>query len=735
MLLNKRYSSIALFYLLLMCLSISVPLIPAIADETEREKEPVIVDATKSSSEDKSKSVERLIPAGITRLNEITVTAKRHEEKIFDLPYAAHVITSDDILMQKSIKTIPEALREETSIMIQKTSHGQGSPYIRGFTSFHNLMLIDGIRLNNSVFREGPNQYWNTIDPYSIGQMEVVKGPGSVMYGSDAIGGTVNAITKSRKEYGDGLLYNGQVYYRYASGEKSQITRVDVSASYDDKLGITAGVTFKGFGNMSAGDDMGLLRNTKYEETDGDIKLEYFIDKNRKIILAYQDVDQRDVPRTEKTIHSESFRGTTIGTELKRDIDQDRSLGYIQYHWNKVSKYVERAKFSLSHHNQREVENRIRSNSRIREIEFNVDTLGLWAQFESVSPFGHLSYGFDFYHDNVTSSRRDYSSTGVITNSVQGTVGDDSTYDLFGVYFQDEISISDKLEMLIGMRYTYAALDSDKVQDPDTGNEIDITSDWEGLVGNLRFMYYPSSNWNLFTGVSQGFRAPNLSDMTRFTSDSSFETPTQGLDDEDFITFEVGGKANFQKWTAQASYYYTIVEDMLVRSPTGGTVDGAPEVRKDNVGEGFVNGVEAGISYSPLKQWTTFGNFSWTNGDVKQIQDGEERDKPFDRLMPLTGRFGVRWESQKPRMWVEGQTTMVNNQDRLSLRDRTDTNRIPTRGTPGYTIYSIRGGIKVNEHINVSIAAENLSDKSYRVHGSGQNEPGLNFIFSTTLSF
>ena len=733
MLPDRKKASIAL---LLMCISVFALLIPVIAEETEQKRESVTAEATKNISESNSEPATRLVPAGITRLDEITVTAKRHEEKIFDVPYAAHVITSDDILMQKSIKTLPEALREETSIMIQKTSHGQGSPYIRGFTSFHNLMLIDGIRLNNSVFREGPNQYWNTIDPYSIERMEVIKGPGSVMYGSDAIGGTVNALTKSRKEYGEGLLYNGKAYYRYASGEKSQITRFEMSASYNDKLGITAGGSFKGFGNMSAGDDMGLLRNTKYEEVDGDIKLEYFIDKNKKLILAYQEVDQRDVPRTEKTIHSESFRGTTVGTDLKRDIDQDRSLGYIQFHWDKISRYVERAKFSLSHHNQREEQDRIKSNGTSEETGFNVDTLGLWAQFESISPYGHLSYGFDFYHDNVTSSKTSYSATGAwVSTGIQGTVGDDSTYDIFGFYFQDEISISDKLEMLIGMRYSYVALDSDKVEDPDTGNQIDITADWEGLVGNLRFMYYPSNNWNIFTGVSQGFRAPNLSDMTRFQADSTFETPTEGLDDEDFITFEVGGKADFKKWTAQASYYYTIVEDMLVRSPTGGTVDGSPEVQKKNIGEGFVNGVEAGVSYSPFKQWTTFGNFSWTNGDVKQIQDNEERDKPFDRLMPLTGRFGIRWESQKPRMWIEGQTTMVNNQDRLSLRDRTDTNRIPTRGTPGYTIYSIRGGIKVNEHFNVSIAAENLSDKSYRVHGSGQNEPGINFIFSTAFSF
>jgi len=138
MLPDRKKASIAL---LLMCISVFALLIPVIAEETEQKRESVTAEATKNISESNSEPLTRLIPAGITRLNEITVTAKRHEEKIFDVPYAAHVITSDDILMQKSIKTLPEALREETSIMIQKTSHGQGSPYIRGFTSFHNLKV------------------------------------------------------------------------------------------------------------------------------------------------------------------------------------------------------------------------------------------------------------------------------------------------------------------------------------------------------------------------------------------------------------------------------------------------------------------------------------------------------------------------------------------------------------------------------------------------------------------
>jgi hemoglobin/transferrin/lactoferrin receptor protein len=127
------------------------------------------------------------------------VTATRVEEDPFSLPYSVSVVTAQD-LERKMPRTTPEALRELPSIMLQKTSHGQGSPYLRGFTGYRTLMLVDGIRLNNSTFRDGPNQYWGTIDAQSLDHLEVVRGPSSVMYGSDAIGGTVNAISKSHGE-------------------------------------------------------------------------------------------------------------------------------------------------------------------------------------------------------------------------------------------------------------------------------------------------------------------------------------------------------------------------------------------------------------------------------------------------------------------------------------------------------------------------------------------------------
>src|SRR5690606_6848713 len=108
------------------------------------------------------------------------VTASREEETLFDTPYTAHVIPSERFLDERAARTLPDALRETPGVLLQRTSYGQTSPFIRGFTGFRTLFLIDGIRLNNAVFREGPNQYFSTIDLLTVDRLEVVKGPSSV---------------------------------------------------------------------------------------------------------------------------------------------------------------------------------------------------------------------------------------------------------------------------------------------------------------------------------------------------------------------------------------------------------------------------------------------------------------------------------------------------------------------------------------------------------------------------
>jgi len=123
-------------------------------------------------------------------LEEITVTGTRGEKNVFETSRAISVATEEEIA-QRSPVTAPDILREEAGVQVQKTTYCQGSPIIRGLTGYHTLILIDGVRLNNSTFRSGPNQYTATIDPGQIERVEVVRGPGSTLYVNSALGGVL----------------------------------------------------------------------------------------------------------------------------------------------------------------------------------------------------------------------------------------------------------------------------------------------------------------------------------------------------------------------------------------------------------------------------------------------------------------------------------------------------------------------------------------------------------------
>ncbi len=131
----------------------------------------------------------------IRSMDEVVVTAQRHQQQSLLVPYSVNTLSQQHI-GEMNPRTTPEALMRMNGVFVQKTNHGGGSPFIRGVTGNQTLILVDGIRLNNSTFRYGPNQYLNTIDPYTIKKIEVAKGTGSVQYGTDAIGGVVNILTR-----------------------------------------------------------------------------------------------------------------------------------------------------------------------------------------------------------------------------------------------------------------------------------------------------------------------------------------------------------------------------------------------------------------------------------------------------------------------------------------------------------------------------------------------------------
>ncbi len=415
------------------------------------------------------------------------VTATRTEEDVKSLPYSVNTVAPDD-LSRMMPRTTPEALREVPSVMVQKTSQGQGSPFLRGFTGFRTLMLVDGIRLNNSTFRDGPNQYWSTIDPYSLDRLEVVRGPSSVMYGSDAIGGTVNAITKGRQDYGPGLDYNGGALYRFGSADESHIGRPEFSAQYDETFGVHVGASIKEFGDLRGGSDVGRQPKTGYDEWDLDAKLEYRVNQNSRLVYGHQTVRMDDAWRTHSTIYAVPWAGTKAGTDRERLFDQARDLDYLQYHAEGLGGFAQELHVSLSHQYQGEQENRIRGNGNREVQEVDVHTMGLSLQLASGTPIGRLVYGAEYYHDWVDSSFRGYNAAGDLTTvRVQGPVADDAGYDLVGAFLEDHIPLfEERMELIVGGRYTHAQVDANKIRNPSNGSTFSMQDSWDNVVGSGR---------------------------------------------------------------------------------------------------------------------------------------------------------------------------------------------------------------------------------------------------------
>jgi hemoglobin/transferrin/lactoferrin receptor protein len=701
---------------------------PPLAGEEEPQEPPAEDEAPSPTDVDAPAVTEPLS----YRFDEVVVTASRLPESGFDLPYAVETVP-EQRLRERRYRTTPEALRDVPGVMVQKTTHGHGSPYIRGFTSFRNLFLVDGIRLNNSVFRPGPNQYWNTVDPLAVQRYEIVKGPGSVLYGSDAVGGTVNAVTRGPEGYGDGPGFGGRLSYRFSEAERSHVGRIEAYGTAGRTFGIYAGASGKDFGSLEGGRDVGTQHDTGYEEWDADFKMEYFFDPDTRLVVAHQSVRQLEVPRTHKTIRGITWEGLTRGDELVRDLWQERDLTYVQLHAGNREGFVEAVRLSVSWQEQRERRERFRTGGRFDEQSFIAGTLGASAQFESPTPIGRLVYGVDYYHDNVNSA-----STG---NPIQGPVGDDASYDLLGVFLQDTIPLHERLELTLGGRYEYARAEADEVSDPVTGRQISVSEDWDALVGSGRLLYQldRAGHWNVYGGVSQAFRAPNLSDLTRFDSarTDEFETPAPGLDPERYLSYEGGVKASYEDASLQLSYFYTDVRDMILRFPTGRVVDGDAEVTKSNVGDGFVHGVELGGSLRFHPQLTAFGTLSWLDGEVDTFPTSaavKERE-PLSRLMPTQGYVGLRWDHPDRRLWAEVTGTFAEKQDDLSTRDEADTSRIPPGGTPDYCVLSLRTGYRVHENVDLTLALENVTDEDYRIHGSGVNEPGRNLVVGVEVRF
>ncbi|MCF8371496.1 MAG: TonB-dependent receptor [Bacteroidales bacterium] len=675
-------------------------------------------------------------------IDEVTVTSTRTEKIPFNSAATIYTVSSAKIRNGNLTRTTPESLNEVPGVMVQKTSNGQGSPYIRGFTGYRTLCMVDGIRLNNSVFRDGPNQYWNTIDNLSIGKMEMIKGPNSVLYGSDAIGGALNVFTENPAWYGDGFQWKRKVYYRFSSAENAHVARGVINGSLNDRFAFIFGYSYKNFGDVVAGGATGTQPKTGYDEWDADLKMEYKINETCRLIGVHQNVSQDDVWRTHKTNYGISWEGTTIGNEKKRALDQGRQLSYLQFQKSDLGVVADKLIITLSYQVQSEEQDRIKKDDKSDISGFDVNTLGSLIQMDKKTKLGKWTWGLEYYRDRVNSYLRKYKADGSLDKIMaQGPIADDSFYCLTGLFAQNDFKVTDLFDVVIGARYNYINLHAGKLIYPSSEEIISLNKYWQAFVGSARLMYFfgHHNKHRLYGGVSQGFRAPNLSDLSRFDSARSdeFEIAAPDLKPEKFLSYELGYKSQIEKLNLLVSGYYTDIDDMIVRTPTGNmNEDEEKEITKMNASNGFVYGFEAAFdwSFSDFKAW---GNLGWMDGEIESYITSEpvKEIEPLSRMMPLCTQYGLRYQPKSKNFWVEGFVVSAAKQNKLAYSDTQDTQRIPPGGTPRYTVCNLRAGLTFIQVLNLSISFENIANKNYRIHGSGLNNPGRNLVVGVCLEF
>ena len=678
--------------------------------------------------------VPSLLPAQFL-LEETIVTASRYEEELTQSAYITEVISSEDF-KKKSFRTIPESFELTPGVSVQKTANAQGSPFIRGFTGRQNLVLIDGIRFNNSTFRSGPIQYLATVDGFGLDQIELVKSQGSVLFGSDALGGTVNLRTVDsdylEKEEGK-FFQNGSLLYRYDTNSNSNVGRVHQSFGVGQKWGVTLGGSVKDFGDTRT-NFFGRQDNTGYQEQSLDAKFEYAVTPRFQITIAGQTLNQDDVSRSHSLLTNPGgFAGLAPGEFDARDLDQERSLAYVRIdHETEVDwldHYRLTASFQTTQDSQFQDRTTRGDRNPIRNQNIDTDIFGLSFEAQSTLPSGtNIVYGADYFEDYID-------STGSRVDPLLGTfeadlpLADDSTYRSLGIFAQARHRWNDRFELTGGLRYTSIEADLDS---------IDESESFEDVVFNARALYEFNDEWQIFGGVSQGFRAPNLNDLTgNLTTRSGIQsTGNLDLDPERTLTFEIGTRAKAERFQLETAFFATLVDDLIIGVEASSTNDDETNI---NAAEAFILGAEFEASYKITDSWSLNGFLTWQYGDVTRDQfideDGGEITEPVSRLSPLRGSLALRYDHPSELWWAELRGIAAARADRLSASDLNDDERIPPDGTPSYLAFHLKGGWQVTDSIELLGSLNNLTDEDYRIHGSGFNEPGFGATVSIEFSW
>lgn len=707
------------------------------------------------------------------QLQEIVVSISKWEQQKRDVPQKIESINAASVVLGNP-QTSADLLQQSGKVFVQKSQYGGGSPMIRGFATNRVLLSVDGVRMNNAIFRGGNIQNVISIDPLAVQRSEIIFGPASVIYGSDAIGGVMNFYTKSPDfSRTDSLEVSGNALYRTATASNEQTLHGDIALS-GSRWAFLSSLTYSSFGDLRMGrhGPDSYLRPGYIIRRDGQDQLQPNSDPRKQVPSGYgqwsfmQKVRYRldNQWSFDLGLHYSETSETDRYDRLIRPADNEAGLksaewfygpqiwgmGNLQVSHRGKDAFYDRFRITAAYQyfgesrNERDFQEALRFGTRER-----VDAFSLNLDLEN-RKIGNLSlyYGMEYVANTV-------GSEGSITNILTGEeeagpsrYPDGSTWMSLAAYANGTYRWQPNLTFLAGLRYSHFWIDAEFDQGFYPFPFRETRSDDGALTGSLGLSWFPRENTQVTANFSTGFRAPNIDDIGKvFDSEpGSVVVPNPELEPEYAYNFEAGLRQNISdKVVLRASAYYTYLSNALVRRDY--TFNGRDTIIYNgepsnvqaiqNAAHVSVYGVEFGFDAALAEFWALRGNISLAEGEEEE-EDGSY--SPARHVPPAFGDLELSWAKYP---WRAGVILYYNGEipyEDLAFSERSkafiyasDADGNPY--SPSWYTLTFRGSYTLLDRYQFTFAIENFTDQRYRPYSSGISAAGLNVIGGVNYRF
>ena len=732
------------------------------------------------------------------QLNEVVLSVFKKAEKTNRIAEQIAVISAKDI-QQVSPQTSADLLATIPGIKVQKSQFGGGSPVIRGMESNRVLLVVDGVRMNNAIYRKGHLQNSISVAPNMLDKTEVVFGPSSVVYGSDALGGVIHYYTKTPKLSEENLV-KSQFFSRFSTVNQEITTNVSAELSFSKWASFTS-ISYSDFGDLQSGtkrnhgfndwgkvlyysenlngnynenptknSDPTLLRNTGYNQTDVLQKFFVPLSENTDLKVNLQYSTSSDIPRFDRLAE---LNDETDVSDLKFAEwyygPQNRLLISSQLLINPNKNWIENGTITAAYQNIKESRIQRKFGSLDRSYrEETVDVFSLNGDFSislTEDKKRAISYGFEFAYNDVNSNS--YGKTlNVVNDKITGFSNDfavqsrypdgGSNYMSSAVYIDYRQDVSSKTTLNSGIRFTNTNLnarwiDQSFIQLTDT----DISANNSAITATLGYVYRPSKNWQLNSVISSGFRSPNIDDVGRVREKSGNVTvPNIDVKPEFAYNAEIGVQKYFndKKFRLGTNIYYTLLDNYIQRDYVYESNGSIKQVEFDNEFGNAVSNQNKGTAYilgytinylgKLSSTINTTGFITYTKG---KTYDTEE---PMSSIPPLFGQFELNYKKNKVELGANIRfnskkdiadfnfTEGIDNHDLTPIVDANATNdEDKYYGSPNWMTVGVNGRYLLNDNFSVQARLNNLFDEHYIEFASGVSSPGRNLSVSVVANF